>query len=198
MRFDMRDAVAVLERTPGVLRAMLDGLGDAWLRSNYGNDTFSPFDVVGHLIQGEKTDWIVRTRIILEHGPSRTFDKYDRYAQFEASRGKSIGQLLDEFETLRRHNLQTLAALAITPEKLALRGMHAALGEVTLEQLLSTWVAHDLNHMAQIAKCMATQYADAVGPWREYLGVLKTPITRMDADGASRRRIAVGGPGARM
>lgn len=196
MRFEMRHAVEVLERTPGVLRAMLGGLTDAWLRSNYGEDTFSPFDVVGHLIQGEKTDWIVRPRIILEHGTARPFDKYDRYAQFEASGGKSIGLLLDEFETLRRDNLHTLAALAITPGKLALRGMHAALGEVTLEQLLSTWVAHDLNHIAQIAKCMATQYAEAVGPWREYLGVLKTPVTRMDADGAERRRIAVGGPGA--
>lgn len=192
MRFDMHHAVEVLQRTPAVLRALLSGLSDSWLRNNYGQDTFSPFDVVGHLIQGERTDWIVRTRIILDHGTAQTFDKYDRYAQFEASRGKSIGELLDEFEQLRRENLQALTSLTITPEKLALRGKHTALGEVTLEQLLSTWVAHDLNHIAQVAKCMATQYAEAVGPWREYLGVLKTPITRMDADGATRRRAALG------
>ncbi len=190
MNFSMPAAISVLERTPAVLRAMLDGLGPEWTHSNYGADTFSPFDVLGHLIHGEQTDWIARTRIILEQGESRPFDKYDRYAQFEASRGKSLRALLDEFERLRKLNLATLSTLRIDDADLARRGMHGVLGSVTLANLLSTWVAHDLNHIAQVARCMATQYAEAVGPWREFLGVLKQPITRMDAEGAARRRAA--------
>lgn len=190
MKFEVSQAIEILQRTPHVLRAMLSGLSDVWIYNNYGDDTFSPFDVVGHLIHGEKCDWIARTRIILEQGTSRPFDKYDRYAMFEESRGKSLDELLSEFEQLRTANLATLAELKITPEKLALCGTHQALGEVTLEQLLATWVAHDLNHIAQIARCMATQYAEAVGPWRQYLGILKTPITKMDAEGADRRRTA--------
>ncbi|MBI5866538.1 MAG: DinB family protein [Planctomycetes bacterium] len=188
MDFELKSATAILERTPTVLRAMLAGLGPEWTHSNYGEDTFSPFDVVGHLITGEKIDWIARMRIILEHGTARPFDKYDRYAQFEASRGKTLGQLLDEFEQLRRANLATLATMQITPAMLAKRGTHPALGEVTLANLLATWVAHDLNHVAQIAKCLATQYQDAVGPWKQYLGILRSPVTRMDAEGAQRRR----------
>ena len=190
MTFETKKSIEVLTRTPEVLRAMLSGLGDEWLYSNYGPDTFSPFDVVGHLITGEKTDWMVRARIILQHRTSRAFDKYDRYAQFEESRGKSIDQLLDEFEQCRRENLRALRALNLTLPQLELKGVHEALGEVTLSQLLSTWVAHDLNHIAQIAKCMATQYQEAVGPWREYLGILKTPVTPMDAEGAARRKAA--------
>ncbi len=188
MAFDLQSAVSILERTPVVLRAMLAGLGPEWTHGNYGEDTFSPFDVVGHLIVGERTDWIPRARIILEHGPDLPFDKYDRYAQFEESRGQTLEQLLDEFERLRRENLRTLAALELTPEKLALQGTHPALGMVTLGHLLATWVAHDLNHLAQIAKSMATQYESAVGPWKAYLGILRSPVTRMDADGAARRR----------
>jgi uncharacterized damage-inducible protein DinB len=190
MTFNLEQAVEVLRATPGVLRALLGGLSDPWILSSYGADTFSPFDVVGHLITGEKTDWLARARIILEHGRARPFDRYDRYAMFEESRGKSLSQLLDEFERLRTANLAALRELRLTPENLALRGMHPALGEVTLGQLLATWVAHDLNHIGQIAKCMATQYAEAVGPWREYLGILKAPATRMDADGAARARKA--------
>jgi hypothetical protein len=185
----------VLQRTPHVLRAMLSGLSGAWTHSNYGEDTFSPYDVLGHLIHGEKTDWIARLRIILQHGPARPFDRYDRYAQFEASRGKTVADLLDEFERLRDGNLKTLLGLRLTPQQFALRGTHPMLGEVTLGNLLATWVAHDMNHVAQIAKCIATQYADAVGPWREYLGILKTPVTRMDVDGAARRRAAVAAGG---
>jgi hypothetical protein len=188
MSFDLRDDIEILQRTPAVLRAMLAGLGDDWVRANYGADTFSPFDVVGHLIHGEKTDWLPRARIILEHGTARPFEPFDRYAQFEESRGKSLGVLLDEFERLRAANLAALRDMRLTPADLARRGMHPALGEVTLEQLLATWAAHDLNHIAQIAKCLATQYADAVGPWKEYLSILKTPVTRMDADGAARAR----------
>ncbi len=192
MKYELSQAVEVLERTPRVLREMLSGLNGAWTHSNYGEDTFSPFDVLGHLIHGEKADWIARTRIILEHGPARPFDRYDRYAQFEASRGKTVDDLLDEFERLRAANLKALADLRLTPPQLALKGTHPSLGAVTLGNLLATWVAHDMNHVAQIAKCMATQYAEAVGPWREYLGVLKTPVTRMDPQGAARRRAAAG------
>ena len=191
MKFDLEQATLVLERTPATLRAMLDGLSDAWIRGNYGDDTFSPFDVVGHLITGEKTDWMVRARLILAHGTSKPFVKYDRYAQFEESRGKSLEQLLDEFARLRRDNLTALRGLQLTPEDLSKRGMHPALGEVTLEQLLATWVAHDLNHLAQVAKAMASQYSETVGPWREYLGILKSPTTRMDADGSARRLAAL-------
>jgi len=188
MEFDLDQAHEVLERTPGVLRCMLAGLSDDWLHGNYGQDTFSPFDVLGHLITGERTDWLVRARLILEHGTNRPFSKYDRYAQFEQSRGKSPTNLLDEFDALRRENLASLRELRLSSADLDRRGMHPALGEVTLRQLLATWVAHDLNHLAQIAKAMATQYEAAVGPWREYLGILRSPVTRMDADGSARRR----------
>ena len=191
MQYNLTLAMQVLERTPGVLRALLSGLDEKWLHSNYGEDTFSPFDVIGHLITGERADWLNRTHMILEHGVERTFEPYDRYAQFEQSAGRSIEQLLDEFEALRMANLATLSDLGITNEQLARTGMHPKLGEVTLENLLATWVAHDLNHIAQIAKCMATQYSDAVGPWKQYLGVLKSPVTPMDADGAARRRAAL-------
>jgi hypothetical protein len=191
MKFDLDQAMEVLHRTPGTLRAMLAGLSDGWTRGNYGDDTFSPYDVIGHLITGEKTDWITRTRQILEHGTSKPFAKYDRYAQFEESRGKSLAQLLDAFEKLRKTNLTALRDLHLSSQELAKRGTHPALGEVTLENLLATWVAHDLNHIAQIAKAMATQYEDAVGPWRQYLGILKSPVTRMDADGAARRRASM-------
>ena len=178
--FDLHRRRQVLAATPAVLRAMLAGLDQAWTHTNYGEGTFSPFDVLGHLIHGERTDWIPRARIILEHGESRPFDPYDRYAQFEESRGKSLAALLDTFETLRRENLQTLDTLAPTPEQLARRGRHPAFGPVTLDQLLATWVAHDLNHIAQIAKAMATQLQNAIGPWREYLTILKHPPVRME------------------
>jgi uncharacterized damage-inducible protein DinB len=190
MPFELNHAMEVLQRTPGVLRAMLAGVSEPWFRNNYGADTFSPFDVVGHLISGERNDWITRARLILEHGTRTPFPKYDRYAQFEHSRGKSMGELLDEFQRLRDANLAALRDLRLTPADLARRGAHPALGEVTLENLLATWVAHDLNHVAQIAKAMATQYEHAVGPWREYLGILRSPVTRMDADGAARRQAA--------
>ncbi len=180
----------ILTRTPATLRSLLSGVSDFWLHATYGSDTFSPFDVVGHLIEGEKTDWMVRARLILEHADSRPFEKYDRYAQFEASRGKTIDNLLDEFAELRTGNLQSLRALRLSPADLDRRGLHQALGSVTLGQLLATWATHDLNHLAQIAKAMATQYQTEIGPWREYLGILKSPITRMDEEGAVRRRKA--------
>jgi uncharacterized damage-inducible protein DinB len=196
MACSLPHSIEILERTPGILRAMLGGLGAHWTHSNYGEDTFSPFDVVGHLIHGEKADWIARARIILNPGPARPFDPYDRYAQFEESRGKSLDQLLDEFQRSRAENLKALRGFSLTPEQLMLRGTHPALGSVTLGNLLATWVAHDMNHVAQIARCIAAQYAEAVGPWREYLGVLKSPVTRMDSEGSRRHRAAMSGEAA--
>ncbi len=173
MIFQLNQAIEILERTPSVLREMLSGLSKPWVLNNYGHETFSPFDVVGHLIHGEKTDWIPRLKIILEHGESKTFEPFDRYAMYEDSKGKTLAELLDTFETLRKENIETLRAIDLAPEKLALRGTHPELGAVTVEQLLATWVVHDLNHIHQIAKCMAYQYKDAVGPWLPFVGVLK-------------------------
>ncbi|MFO0973653.1 MAG: DinB family protein [Phycisphaerae bacterium] len=190
MRFNLRQATAILERTPAVLSALLRGLGREWTHANYGPDTFSPYDVIGHLIHGERTDWLARAEIILSHGESRPFDRYDRYAQFEVSRGRSLNRLLNEFARLRRANLARLRSLRLTPRDLGRAGTHPVLGRVTLRQLLATWVAHDLNHLSQIARCMAVRYAGAVGPWREALGVFRGSVTRMDADGAARRRAA--------
>lgn len=191
-QFSVSEAIEILERTPAVLRALLADLGDQWIAASAGPHTFNSFDVLGHLIHGEQTDWIPRTHRILEHGPSLPFERYDRYAQFEASRGKSARDLLDEFESHRRASIAELRRLRLTPALLARQGRHAALGEVTLAQLLATWVAHDLNHIAQIAKALASRYAADVGPWREYLAILKTPAAEMDADGQAR----AGAPGA--
>lgn len=172
MEFDIANGVAVLERTPATLRAMLSGLPSQWFDATEGPETWSPFVIVGHLIQGERSDWIVRARIILEQGAQRRFTPFDRFAQFRDSEGKSLGQLLDEFARLRAENLATLAGWNITDEQLELTGEHPAFGDVTLRQLLSTWVTHDLGHIAQIARVMAKQYRDAIGPWREYLPIV--------------------------
>jgi len=172
MNFDLNDTIAVLERTPATLDAMLRGLPDAWTRSNEGDRTFSPYDVIGHLNHGERTDWIPRARIILEHGESRPFDRYDRFAQDRESAGRSLDQLLDEFATLRRDNLATLRGWKLGSESLMKRGTHPILGTVTLAQLLATWAAHDLTHVHQVSRCMASQYRDAVGPWTKFLGVM--------------------------
>lgn len=173
MDFDLKHGAAVLERTPGVLRGMLAGLDDCWVRTNYGPETFSPFDVIGHLIHGERTDWIPRARIILQHGEGRAFEPFDRYAMYQDSRGRSLEDLLDTFAAVRGENLAALRSMEITAEMLALRGTHPDLGAVTLGQLLATWVVHDLNHIHQIAKCMAFQYRGAMGSWASYVGVLK-------------------------
>jgi hypothetical protein len=172
MEFDLDLSYGVLERTPSVLRSMLAGLPDAWTRSNEGKETFSPFDVVGHLIDGEETDWIPRARIILAQGPSRRFEPFDGFRHFETNAGRSVEELLDRFAELRAANVATLRGLGIGPQELRLEGEHPALGRVTMEQLLATWVAHDLEHAAQISRVMAKQYARAVGPWREYLPLL--------------------------
>ncbi len=171
MNFQPDQGIEVLGRTPAVLRALLGGLSDVWVLSNYGDKTFSPFDVMGHLIHGERTDWIPRARIILAHGEARAFEPFDRYAMYKDSRGKSLAELLDTFETLRRQNIGELQAMQLTPEKLALRGTHPELGAVTMEQLLAMWVVHDLNHIHQIAKSMAFQYRENVGPWRQFVSL---------------------------
>ena len=169
----LADAVAVLTRTPTTLNALLRGLPDIWVRCNEGNDTWSAFDIVGHLIVGERTDWMVRARIILENGEARPFDPFDRFAQLKESGGKSLEQLLGEFARLRGENLAALQALNLQPEELARRGRHPRLGVVTLAQLLATWAAHDLTHLHQLSRVMAYQYRDAVGPWVAYLGVMQ-------------------------
>ena len=170
--FSIDEAVAILERTPATLDALLRGLPETWINGNEGDKTWSPFDVVGHLIHGERTDWIPRARIILEQGESKPFDKFDRFAQFALSKERSLPALLDEFASLRRQNLQALRALNLTDADLDRRGRHPELGVVTLRQLLSTWVAHDLDHIVQISRVLASQYSDEVGPWRAYLRII--------------------------
>jgi len=180
--FSLADAVALLTRTPATLNALLRGLPDIWVRCNegrsndgrsdQGKDTWSGFDIVGHLIVGERTDWMPRVRILLESGESRPFDPFDRFAQVKESQGKSLEQLLDEFARLRAENLVALQALNLQPEDLIRRGKHPALGVVTLQELLATWTVHDLTHLHQLSRVMANQYRDVVGPWSAYLGVL--------------------------
>jgi hypothetical protein len=172
MEFDVADGLPVLERTPRVFRTMLDGLSPVWIDATEGPETWSPYVIVGHLIHGERTDWIPRAEIILAQGSDRRFTPYDRFAQLQESKGKSLADLLDEFERLREQNLQTLTGWRLTDAQLALTGEHPEFGSVTLRQLLATWVAHDLGHVAQAARVMAKQYRDAVGPWRAYLPVL--------------------------
>ena len=172
MHYRIDDAAAILERTPATFRALLGGLPEVWTAPNEGPETFSAFDNLGHLIHGERADWIPRARIILAQGPNRTFEPYDRFAQVRESQGKSLATLLDEFARLRAGNVSTLRGWQLTDAQLALTGEHPALGTVTLEQLLATWVGHDLGHLAQTARVMAKQYRDAVGPWRAYLPVM--------------------------
>lgn len=172
MDFQLPRALEILERTPAAFRALLGGLPEAWTAPNEGPDTFSAFDNLGHLIHGERTDWIPRARIILAQGQDRTFERYDRFAQVRESQGKTAAQLLDELARLRAENVATLRGWQLTERELALDGLHPELGPVTLRQLLATWVAHDLGHLAQTSRVLAKQYRDAVGPWRAYLPVL--------------------------
>lgn len=176
-RFHLADGVEILRRTPAVLRALLQDLPDEWGRSRELPESWSAFDIVGHLIHGEETDWLPRARIILEHGEARPFAPYDRFAQTELSRGKSLGTLLDEFEAIRHKNLEALEELNITESNLEQTGSHPVLGTVTLRQLLSTWVVHDLGHLRQVARAMAHRYRNEVGPWNRpgYLNVLQPP-----------------------
>jgi len=178
MQYSVNQAIEIIEKTPRVLATMCDGVSDEWTHNNYGPETWSVFDIVGHLIHGEKTDWIPRMRIILEHGESKPFEPFDRFAQFKDSKGKTLADLLSEFESHRRECIETLRSLNLTEQQLDLRGTHPALGPATLRELLAAWVVHDLNHIAQTAKAMAFQYADQVGPWRQYLSVLRPPDPR--------------------
>ncbi len=171
--FNPDDTIAVLARTPATLDALLRGLPERWVRKNEGKDTWSAFDIVGHLIVGERNDWMPRARLILESGEARPFDRFDRFAQSKESQGQSLEQLLDDFAHLRRENLAALQALNLQLEDLSRRGRHPALGVVTLQQLLATWAVHDLTHVHQLSRVMAYQYRDAVGPWSAYLGVLQ-------------------------
>ncbi|HSB54339.1 MAG TPA: DinB family protein [Gemmatimonadales bacterium] len=172
MEFEVSDAIRVLSRTPAVVRTLLADLPDAWLRSTEAPDTWSPFDVVGHLIDGEETDWIPRARIILARGPNPAFEPFDRFRHQRLNRGTPAAVLLDQFARLRSENLNVLKEFQLTPAELALEGLHPELGRVTLQQLLATWVAHDLGHVGQIVRVMAKQYGHEVGPWRAYLPVL--------------------------
>jgi hypothetical protein len=172
MRYELASSMDILRRTPATLHALLHGVADAWSRANEGVDTFSPFDVVGHLIDGEETDWMPRARVILARDPEATFVPYDRFRHYARNRARSLASLLDELARLRADNLTQLAAWNPGEAELDLSARHPSLGPVTLRQLLATWVAHDLGHVAQIARVMAKQYRDEVGPWAQYLPVL--------------------------
>lgn len=172
MNYNTDKSIEILERTPLVLKTLLSNLHDEWVMNNEGPETFSPYDVIGHLIHGEKTDWAVRARIILESGLSKSFTPYDRFAQQEESKGKSLLQLLDKFEAVRSDNVKWLKSLNLTEADLDKKGMHPSLGEVTLRNLLATWVVHDLTHIAQITRVMAKQYKEEMGPWPEFFRIL--------------------------
>jgi hypothetical protein len=172
MNFDFDKSLQILERTPLVLETLLKGLSDEWIYVNEGENTWSAFDVIGHLIHGEKTDWIARVNIILGDNSDKHFKPFDRFAQFEESKGKTINHLLDEFKSIRANNLTTLKKFVFTPDLLNKKGIHPHFGEVTLHNLLSTWVTHDLEHIGQIVRVMAKHYKEDVGPWVEYMRIL--------------------------
>lgn len=172
MNFTVEKSIEILEQTPEVLETMLRSISADWTENNEGGETWSVFDVLGHLVHGEKTDWIARMEIILSDQPEKKFAPFDRFAQFEESKGKTLHQLLDEFKSLRKKNLDVLRSKKLTIENLELKGVHPAFGEVTLAELLATWTVHDLDHIAQISRVMAKQYKEDVGPWAEYLGIL--------------------------
>ena len=172
MNLDLAETMEILGRTPVVLDTLLRGIGPEWHDRNEGEGTWRPRDVVGHLVHGEETDWIPRARLILEHGETREFVPFDRFAQFDRFAGWSLDRLLDRFSELRRDDLRVLAEWRLTPDQLELRGRHPAFGTVTLGQLVATWAVHDLNHIGQIVRVMAKRYSDEVGPWRAYLSIL--------------------------
>jgi hypothetical protein len=172
MEQNLDDTIALLTRTPRVLDAWLRDLPDAWTRATEGPDAWSPFDIVGHLIDGERHDWIPRVRMILEHGDARTFEPFVRGGHVRETAGKTLPQLLDEFARLRFASLDQLRTFGLQPQDLERKGRHPVFGSVTLSQLLATWAAHDLTHLHQVSRVMARQYRDAVGPWTAYLGVM--------------------------
>ena len=172
MNFTVEKSIEILERTPEVLDAMLKDISAEWTEKSEGGETWSAFDVLGHLIHGEKTDWIPRMEIILSDGPDKTFEPFDRFAQFEESKGKTLSQLLDEFRRLRKKNIDLLLSKKLTGKNLEEKGVHPAFGQITLAQLLAAWTVHDLDHIAQISRVMAKRYKEEVGPWVEYLRIL--------------------------
>ena len=172
MDFDLASSIYVLARTPATLQALLGGLAEPWLRGDEGPETFSPFDVVGHLIDGEETDWLPRARIILARGEDPRFEPYDRFRHRQRNFGRSLASLLAELARLREANLELLRSWQLRPADLDLPGVHPSLGRVTLRQLLASWVVHDLEHVAQVARVMAKQYRAEVGPWLPFLPVL--------------------------
>jgi hypothetical protein len=173
MQFNLNRSIEILERTPNLIEKYLTGLSEEWIYQNEGDDIWNPFDIVGHLIHGEKTDWITRAKIIVYQEGDKTFSTFDRFAQFNDSKGKSLAQLLEEFKLLRNDNLNELRVMNITENMLELEGIHPELGIVKLRQLISTWVVHDLGHIAQISRVMAHQYRDEVGPWKNYLRIIE-------------------------
>ena len=173
MIHNLHDTIALLSRTPATLDVFLRGLPDAWTRTNEGVDTWSAFDIVGHLIDGERHDWIPRVKMILESGETKTFEPFVRGGHVRETAGKMLPQLLDEFARVRSASLDQLRAFNLQPSDLERRGRHPAFGSVTLSQLLATWAAHDLTHLHQLSRIMAHQYRDAVGPWTVYLGVMQ-------------------------
>lgn len=176
MEFRLEQCIEILERTPAALDGLLRGLSREWIRGNEGPSTWSPFDVLGHLIHGERTDWMPRLHIILDHGETQPFDPFDRFAMFRDSEGKILDELLDTFSALRRANLRELRSMHLTQDAFGRCGTHPALGRVTLGQLIATWAAHDLDHLCQIARVMARQYAEATGPWGAYIGAISRPL----------------------
>ena len=172
MKFNFKKSLEVLERTPFVIEALLHEISDEWAMTNEGVSTWSPYDVIGHLIHGEKTDWITRMEIIFSSKSDKKFEPFDRFAQFENSKGKSLVELINEFKLLRKRNIEKLKSRDLKETDYIKKGIHPELGEVTLSELFSTWVVHDLNHIAQIARVMAKQYKTEVGPWQEYLPIL--------------------------
>lgn len=174
MQFELTRALEILQNTPSTLRSLLSGLSEDWTSVNEGGESWSVYDIIGHLIHGEKTDWVPRMEIILSEGDDKLFQPFDRFAQFEASKGKTLAQLLDEFSMLRTQNLEILRLKNLSKDDFNKNGLHPAFGEVTLSQLLATWVVHDLNHISQIARVLAHQYKEEVGPWVAYLKVLQS------------------------
>jgi hypothetical protein len=170
--FNIDEGIALLERTPGALDALLRGLPEVWARRNEGGETWSAFDILGHLVHGERTDWLPRVRILLEHGEARAFDPFDRFAQFKESAGKQLEDLLDEFASLRRENLAALRKLDLRAEDMGRTGRHPTQGVVILSELLAAWAVHDLTHLHQLTRVMAHQYRGTVGRWSDFLGVL--------------------------
>ena len=172
MEHNLQHTISLLSRTPAALNALLRDLPEEWTLGNEGEQTWTAFDIVGHLIHGDRTDWMTRAKRILEFGETMAFEPFDRLGQARESLGKSLGQLLDEFAQVRSEKLEELQALNLRPSDLEKRGLHPALGPVTLSELLATWATHDLTHVHQLSRVMAYQYREAVGPWSKYLGVL--------------------------